>query len=1063
MASIASGFIVANVAMRGFNMAVGAAKNSLIDYNAKMEQAQIGFTTLLGSADQATTFVKQLQVFAAKTPFDFPGLQSASNTMVAMGFAAQDVIPTLTAVGDLVAAVGKSGGEASATINRIVYNLGQMKSLGRLTGRDVRDLAMLGVPVQKILAKGFHVSTAEMQNMISKGTVPADKAIQLLIDGIENSNMGGMMAEQAKTFNGAMSTIQDSVPMIMGTALKPLFDMIRDITYAFANWISSDDAMAFAQKLQSAVRALVILFERAGPAVENFGRGIMNAVKNGWASIQTFFNSLQTRIKNQARDMYVGGWNTMVAYAKGMIESAHIYVEAAVGYIADYISAFLVGQSPPKMGPLSKIYDGGRNTIEAWVDGAMAADLSRIVDLPKQITKNLKVLDKGAEYIQNQLKGLDSQLGLIDLNMSRIQLNVDRLTYAYQQQIEPIQKQYDILMDTYSLTDKKRDLELALQKNQLQQQYNAAKGDWWAQAKIKAQMDSIDQQMEANRLLEEQQSLEAQLAGIPLEEQMKGLTDEYNDAVDPLQKQLDIMTMQRSELEYQRSIWAYISDDISKTSTAMKTAATSLKGASGGGIGAKAKAAIAGKEPKEVKSNIKVDEELIASQAKIEEAAQAMADTFINSFTNYLSDRWPTLLGAAIGAVVGSVVPGLGTVWGAAIGGTIGTLFSDDIKGAVSDGLKELQKFLGGSGPGGFKLTMPSLEQIVDLVSDAFQMAFDWIIYDGVPGIANALRPMADAVISFIPEALTQIYENLPTITGAIIDFIATNAPILVAKLGEWAFAFTAWILTDALPRLLEKLPALGVAILKYIVKLTGQMVTGAVKMGTGFIRELISWLQKLPGKVWDEFSKVTRKIGTWISEILPKATSAGSDFVGNIMDEIGKLPGRVAGILGDVIGKITSFIAKGPAEWGRLARVWGRGFANGISNLMENAINTVIRGINSFKISFPGIDLGPLGKIGGIHWGGLGLSLVHLPNFATGAWGLPRDMVAQLHQGESIIRSDLSEKLERALDKGGNLSGARGVVVNGPLVNIETFTGSESEVDNLMDRIALELRLSER
>ena len=67
-----------------------------------MQQARIGFTNMLGSADKADTMLKQLSDFAAKTPFEFPELVKSSQRMMAMGFAAKDVIPTLTAVGDAV-------------------------------------------------------------------------------------------------------------------------------------------------------------------------------------------------------------------------------------------------------------------------------------------------------------------------------------------------------------------------------------------------------------------------------------------------------------------------------------------------------------------------------------------------------------------------------------------------------------------------------------------------------------------------------------------------------------------------------------------------------------------------------------------------------------------------------------------------------------------------------------------------------------------------------------------------------------------------------------------------
>jgi hypothetical protein len=51
-------------------------------------------------------------------------------------------------------------------------------------------------------------------------------------------------------------------------------------------------------------------------------------------------------------------------------------------------------------------------------------------------------------------------------------------------------------------------------------------------------------------------------------------------------------------------------------------------------------------------------------------------------------------------------------------------------------------------------------------------------------------------------------------------------------------------------------------------------------------------------------------------------------------------------------------------------------------------------------------------------------------------------------------------DKLTSLLDTG-SVGGMGGVIVNGPLVNIESFNGSHAEVDDLMDKMASSLRLS--
>jgi tape measure domain-containing protein len=1009
MAGIASGFVVANVAMKGFNMGLNLVKDSIVGYNARMEQAQIGFTTLLGSAEMAQSFVAELQHFAAVTPFDFPGLQQASTTMMAMGFAAQDVIPTLTAVGDVVAAMGKSGGEASESINRIVYNIGQMKQYGRVTGRDIRDLTMLGVPVVKILAAGFNKSTTAMQEMISKGVLPADKAIQVLIDGIEKGNMGGMMDAQAKTFNGAMSTIKDTVQQLGGTAFKPLFDAISKVTYAFSLWVQSPAGVEFANKIATAMRTLVIILERVAPAVIAFGKGIIDGFKVAYAYVRGFLKSMTDQFASTSKNLAVGGWNAVVAYAQGMMNAARTYLAHVVEVITDYIASYLIGQSPPEKGALSNIDAGGKAVIDAWVAGAMSANLTPITDIPKKIGSSLKALEASAKYIEDNLRAVSDQLAIVDLNMAKINITASRLKWAYEDAIGPLQKQYDLLQDTYSLSDKKRDLELALKKNALEQQIAAAKGNWWLTEQLQVQLDALDQQSEANRLLEEQQSLEAQIAGIPLEEQMKTLTDQYNAQMDPLTQQLTLLQRQREELQFQADVWNSIRQQIDQTVTALTHAASIAKGIGGGGGGGGGKGKKTGFDagiPAPVKNIVPINEKLFGSKKEVEAAAQKMADTFIASFGNRLQTQWPTLLGAALGAIIGSVIPGVGTVWGATIGGMIGTLFSTQIKDAFSNGIKFIQDLLSG-GEGLDWGQVFSLENILTHLSAFFQGVLDWIINTGVPTLAQMAGPMALTLVDWVGDAIPMLLAALPKVIEAVLQFVIENGPKIVRALLNWAIAFVGWIFSDLIPHLLPALGKVGLALLGFIAEMVPKLAMGMVSLGVRMVASLIDVLLSLPGKVVDIFVRMKDNI----LGLAPKFAAA-----------VGKLGSSIAGAL---------------------------------TGAIKSALNTLIRAINSFRIDFNGLDLGPLGKVAAVHWNGF-----NIPYFHKGAWDVPDDILANVGKGEMVLPEDFATAFRRIVSGGGVQGGTGSVIVNGPLVNIEHFTGSDSDVDDLMDKMASALRL---
>jgi tape measure domain-containing protein len=116
-----------------------------------------------------------MQGFAAKTPFEFSQVSQAAQKFIAFGFSAEQVIPTLTAVGDAAAGVGL-GAEG---INRITLALGQMAAKSKVQAGEMMQLTETGIPAWKMLADQIGVSVPEAMDRVSKGTIDAATALRL--------------------------------------------------------------------------------------------------------------------------------------------------------------------------------------------------------------------------------------------------------------------------------------------------------------------------------------------------------------------------------------------------------------------------------------------------------------------------------------------------------------------------------------------------------------------------------------------------------------------------------------------------------------------------------------------------------------------------------------------------------------------------------------------------------------------------------------------------------------------------------------------------------------------
>ncbi|MCM0760663.1 tape measure protein [Sporomusa sphaeroides DSM 2875] len=212
--------------IQGVSATLSSAVETGIQFNSTLEQSEIAFGSMLKSADAGKALLRDLMQMAEKTPFEFADLQTGAKRLLAFGFAAKDILPMLTAIGDATSALGMSGAEG---INRLGLALGQMRAKGKVAGGEMMQLTEAGIPAWEILAKAIGKTTAEVMEMSEKGLIPAEQAIQYLIAGM-NERFGGMMEKQSQTFQGQMSNLGDVVSSTMGLVVKPAFDVLSNST-----------------------------------------------------------------------------------------------------------------------------------------------------------------------------------------------------------------------------------------------------------------------------------------------------------------------------------------------------------------------------------------------------------------------------------------------------------------------------------------------------------------------------------------------------------------------------------------------------------------------------------------------------------------------------------------------------------------------------------------------------------------------------------------------------------------------------------------------------------------
>lgn len=211
MFSTAGGFVLGGVinAIGGSLFEVG---KGILMANANAEQAKMSLETVMGSATAAEAKFKEIQAFAASTPFAFPELVESTINLEAFGLKSTE---WMTTIGDTASAMGKSVDQVTQAV------------LDAQTGQYER-LKELGIMAS---AEGDKIKFRYMkdgQEIIETVDKTNQQLINSTIQGIWNDKYQGAMAKQSQSFNGQWSTLKDNLSMTLMGMTGGIFSFATD-------------------------------------------------------------------------------------------------------------------------------------------------------------------------------------------------------------------------------------------------------------------------------------------------------------------------------------------------------------------------------------------------------------------------------------------------------------------------------------------------------------------------------------------------------------------------------------------------------------------------------------------------------------------------------------------------------------------------------------------------------------------------------------------------------------------------------------------------------------------
>jgi len=118
--------------------------NESIKAFGEFEMIKTKLEVVTGSAKEASRTFNTLQKFSTQTPFGVDQLAQAAVMLRQAGTSANDLIPTLQALGNA------SSGNAEV-FNRMAMNFAQIANIGKASSMDMRQFMMAGIPISKML------------------------------------------------------------------------------------------------------------------------------------------------------------------------------------------------------------------------------------------------------------------------------------------------------------------------------------------------------------------------------------------------------------------------------------------------------------------------------------------------------------------------------------------------------------------------------------------------------------------------------------------------------------------------------------------------------------------------------------------------------------------------------------------------------------------------------------------------------------------------------------------------------------------------------------------------
>lgn len=208
---------------RALTMPIAALGAAAIKSAADLEAMEVSFISLTGGAKQAADMMRNLNQFAAKTPFQIEGIAKSARMLLAAGSDVSEVNDQLQFLGDIAAT-------SQQPIDEIAAIFAKVNAKGKVELENLNQLAERGIGIFEALSEATGLPASEL----GAGAVSVEQFNAVLKAMTEEGGKShGAMLALSQTASGKFSTALDNLKQAGAALVKSLMPVLKDMLDKF--------------------------------------------------------------------------------------------------------------------------------------------------------------------------------------------------------------------------------------------------------------------------------------------------------------------------------------------------------------------------------------------------------------------------------------------------------------------------------------------------------------------------------------------------------------------------------------------------------------------------------------------------------------------------------------------------------------------------------------------------------------------------------------------------------------------------------------------------------------